>query len=112
MIKKVGRVPTPAEVDVEAELQFKSFPVFSELLGPWALNKSWGQMSSTERTSALTLGWNQCDFEDGEDYDEDQRRMEVANMVFQEPWDKLGTMKQKAATDLGLSAEHFGQIDD
>ena len=111
MIRKVGRVPTPAEVNLEIELEVKSWPVFCEFYGPWALNKTWANMSSKERTSALTLGWNQCDFEDGEDYDEDQRRMEVASKVFEEPWDTLGAMKQKAAIDLGLKAEHFGQID-
>lgn len=37
--------------------------------------------------------------------------MQVVNNVFEEPWDTRGTMKQKAAIDLGLKAEHFGQID-
>lgn len=115
MIRKVGRVPTPAEVDVEAELEVKSWPVFNSMYsGPdWFQNKTWAQMSSTERTSALTLGWNERDFEDREDCDEDEdhRLREAALKVFDEPWDKLGKTKQKAAIDLGLKAADFGQID-
>ena len=103
VIRKLGTVPTPAEVNAELELEVKSTPVFSSL-GRWWLNKTWAQMSSTERTSALKLGWNERDFEDREECDEDdnQRLLEAANKVFDEPWDTLGKMKQKAAIDLGL----------
>ena len=71
-------------------------------------------MSSTERTSAVTMGWNQALFEDDEDenYDEQVRQMELACAVFKESWDNLSEAKQKAATNLGLRAEHFGQNHD
>ena len=114
MIKKAGRVLTDAEVDIEVETESKNAPVFCSLYGPWTLNKNWAQMNSSERSSALTLGWHRRDFEDDDncEYDEDVRKTEVANKVFEESWDRLGKTKQRAAMDLGLDATHFGQVDD